>query len=540
MRHALLLSTALLLPGLAWAEDVRLTAPVAQAEFYLQGATLTRAATVDLPAGDHRLLLPLAPGARLPAIALTGATLGPVEVRPGAVADGRAFLTDAQATALAAYDDALEAEQVAEDARIRAAAAVKAAEDQATFLRTIDAGGLEVLDAEALLATLDLLGTRIAQADIARADARAELRIAERAVRDAGFLRAQAKLNLDASGATLGQLTLLAIGVTVAQAGPVALTLDSFVPQAGWSPVYDVTLAADDSVTLDRKVEVRNGTGRPLTGINITLSTADPFAQTAPNPVRPDEAMLADQKENSATFSRSAPTLQMESADLSRTMGAPAPARVAQASFDGPVVTYAYPAPVTLPAEGSVTLALDTLDLGARIFNRAAPRTDETAFLMAEVANTTGEPLLPGTATLYREGTRIGEAGFPLLAAGDTAEVSFGPQEHLRLEFIERENAEGDRGLFFTSGTRQQDLLFRIRNLSDTAEAIETRYALPYSEDEDLEISVTTLPNPDTRDVEDQRGVAQWVIDVPAAGEAEVEIGIRLDWPQGETLVWQP
>lgn len=539
MRRILFLSTFLWVPGLAPAADFPLIAPVTEAEIYLQGATLIRTGALDLPAGEHRLLLPHA-GGDSPDITLTGATLGAVERLPGAVADGRRFLTDEQATALTAYEDALEVEQQADDARLRAEAMVRAAEDQLAFLRSVDAGNLAALNPEALLATLDLVGTRVTQAETDRADARTALRAAERTLRDAGLLRAQAKLDLDATGAQLGQRSLMAVGVTLAEAGPVGLRIESFEPQASWHTAYDVTLGADDVVTLDRKVEIRGG-GIPLRDVTLRLSTADPFAPTAPRDVLPDQAQLRETGGPSVQASQHRTTdgIRVEDTTEDFPLNLYSPA-AAVANFDGPVVTYDYPVPVTLPATGSVTRALDTRTLDARLFNRAAPRTDTTAFLMAEVTNSTGEPLLPGPATLYRAGIRIGAVRLPLMPAGDEVELAFGPQEHLRLEFVRRDNAEGDRGLFFTSGTRTQNMVFRVRNLSDAVETVETRFALPFSEEEDLEVRVTPDPAPDARNVEDRRGVAQWDLVVAGGAERQVEIDVTLTWPEGETLIWQP
>ncbi len=528
------------MPAAGFAADFNLPAPVTEAEIYLQGATLLRSGTVDLPAGTHRLLVPYSGGHGLPDIALSNGTLGAVEILPEAIADGRTFLTPAQQTAHEALLAAEEAAHEAEDARLRAAAAMKSAEDQLSFLRSLGGESLSELDAKAMEATLDLLATRVAPAEVARTDARAELRTAERAVEEAERDLAQARIDLRATGANLGPLSLLAVGVTMAEAGSVTLEIESFSDQAGWATKYDVSLGADDVVTLDRKVDVWQRTDLPLTDVAVTLSTADPFAQTAPNPVFPDQARLRQEEPERA---REEADLGAASESVFRAPPRPAAMAepvVAQANFDGPVVTYDYPEPVTLPAGGSVTLALDTQTLDARVFNRANPRVDQTAFLMAELTNSTGEPLLPGAATLYREGARIGESRLPLMPAGDEVELAFGPQEHLRLEFIRRLNSTGDRGLFFTSGTRQQDLLFRVRNLSTEPEVVETRFALPYSEEEDLEVAITTTPEPDARNVEDRRGVAQWDLEVAAGAEVEVEIGVTLEWPEGERLEWQP
>ena len=539
MRRTLFLTTFLSLPGLASATDFPVSAPVTEAEIYLQGATLLRAGTIDLPAGTHRLLMPAAPGERLPAVTVTGATLGTVEALTDAVADGRDYLSDTQRTALDGYDAAVDAAEAAEDDRIRAAADVEAAEEQLAFLRTIDATGLERLDPETLEATVDLVGARVARAEIARADARAALRAAERAVREAEFARAQAERDFDATGADIGTLSLLAVTVTRETPGPVGFEVGNFVSQMGWSPAYDVDLGADDTVTLDRKAEIWNRAGLALRGVEVTLSSADPYAQTAPVPVLPDLARIFDQPPPAPPM-----PLDQRMAPEGSTMESfsdPAEAKiVARADVEGPVVTYDYPAPVDLPADGTVTLALDTQTLGARVFNRASPRTDATAFRMAEVTNSTEEALLPGGATIYREGARIGDGVLPLLPAGDTVELAFGPQRHLRLEFAALGSQTGDRGLFVTSGRRVQDLVFRVRNLSDEPETVETRYALPYSEVEELKVNVSADPAPDATDVEDRQGVAEWILEVAPGAEVEVDIGVELRWPEGRTLVWQP
>ncbi len=524
-----LLATLLILPGLAGADDFPLPAPVTAAEIYLQGATLTRTGSVDLPAGSHRLLMPWAEGSRPPRIALTGATAGAVEVLPGAIADPAPYLSQPQRAALADVDAAEAALAQAEDARMRTGADLEAAEAKLAFWRSLT--GADV-DPDALLVAADAVASGVRAAQIARADAQAALRAAGQAVEVAETVLEQARIDAAATGADVADLSLLAVSVTLPAPATVELQMETFLLQAGWSPLYDVTLGADDTVTLDRLAEVWQRADLPLAGIAVTLSTADPFAQTAPAPVFGSEARLEPEVFPMQARSTEAPAPEAMMADA-------APV-VAIANLDGPVVTYDYPAPVTVPLNGSVTLALDRQTLDARVFNRANPRRDTTAFLMAEVANSTGEPLLAGPATLYREGARIGESAMPLLPAGDEVELAFGPQEHLRLEYAALDNDTGDRGLLFTSGIREQDLVFRVRNLSETSETVETLFALPYSEAEDLEIAVTAIPAPDARDVEDRRGVARWDLDVAPGTQIEVAIGVTLEWPEGETLYWQP
>lgn len=539
MRCFLLVTSCLTVPWAAHADDFPAPAPATEAVIYLQGAEITRTKTINVPAGTHRLLVPVPSGTDpAPKIVVDGATLGAVQVMQDAVTDGRAYLSAPQQQALEVFETAQEAAHLAEDARLRAASGVKAAEDRLTFLRSVSGGSLSGLDPAQIIATAEAVAAGTAAAEILRADARAALRSAERAVAEAGRQAQQAKRDLDTSGADLGPRSLMAIEVTAAAAGPVTLTLTSFSGAAGWSPIYDITLGADDRVTLDRKVSVWQQTGLTLTDIAMTLSTADPNAQTAPHPVTPN---LAQTVQPQPRISASAEGFAMDSTATRMAAPVPEAAIMLAAQLDGPVVTYAYPAPVTLPMEsGSITLSQDSLTLDARVFNRASPRTDETAFLMAEVTNSTGEPLLPGSATLYRQEVRIGEVYLPLLSAGEETDLAFGPQHHLPLEFVLLENETGGRGLFVTSGTRRQDMVVSLRNLSDEPETVETRFALPYSEQEDLEVTIAATPAPDTRDVDDLRGVAEWHLGLPAKGAAEIRIGVEMEWPEEETLIWRP
>lgn len=540
MRHATLLCLLpAFLPQIAAADDFPLPAPATEAVVFLQGATITRVATLDAPAGSHRLLVPVMAGANgaVPRVEVAGATLGAAEIVTDGITDGRRLFTPVQRAAWEEWRAAREAVATAQDARLRAAAGVTAAEDALAFLRSISGSALTGLDPAAIGETAAAISGGTTAAEVARADARAALRGADRAVADAGRVLAQAKRDLDASGADFGPVSLIAISVEVAVAGPVTLQLEDFVPDAGWSLSYDATLAGE-VVTLARKVQVRQGSGADLDAVALRLSTADPFAAMAPSDLAPDLARVVETPALPVPVPRGAVERESAMADLAFESRAPV---TVTADTDGPVVAYDYPVPVDVPASGdSVTLTMDTIDLAARVFNRAAPRTDATAFRMAEVTNTTPEPLLPGPATLLRDGEKVGESFLPLVPAGDEAEIAFGPVEHLRLDFVLRDNETGDRGLFVTSGTRAQDMVFRVRNLSDMAETVETRFALPYSEQEELEVSVTTEPAPDARDVDDMEGVAEWLLDVPAGGEAEVRIGVTMDWPEGQTLEWQP
>ncbi len=534
MRSILVVLALLAAP--ASAEEFDVPARAVAATAYLQGIAVTRRATADLPAGRHAIRLPAMPGSTgTPRIAVAGASLAATETIADAVVDPTAFDTPAQARARAALDAATRAADAAADDRIRAAAAHRAAEDALAFVRSIDGASLGAVEPEAIGAMAAAVAGNATAAEIARADANAALRAARAAEAEARRALDQAARDLAATGALEGPVTLLSLSVVVEEAGPVDVTVEDFAAGGGWSMAYDVDLGADDAVTLTRRATVRQGTGLALDAVALTLSTADPYAQAAPTVPRPDLARALD-----APPPPQVP-IPLPQARMEAMAADAAPALVARADTDGPVVTYDVPVPVGLPVSGDpVTLALGRVDLAARVFDRASPRFDATAFRIAAVTNDTPEPLLAGPATLSREGRVVGETFLALLPAGDEAELSFGPVEQLRLEYRALGNETGDAGFLSVSGTRRQDLVFRVRNLSGEAARVETLFALPYSEQEDLEVRVEADPPPDRRDVDEARGVAAWLLDVPADGTVEVRIAVELRWPEGQVLVWEP
>ena len=203
-------------------------------------------------------------------------------------------------------------------------------------------------------------------------------------------------------------------------------------------------------------------------------------------------------------------------------------------------MSYPYPEAVSVGPTGEVLLSFDTLTLDAEQENRAVPRWDDTAFLVAMAENDTGEPILPGEARFYREGALLGDGFLPMIAAGAEAEMAFGALDHLQLVWIDRSLAEGDRGIFTTSTTQERALAFGVENTSDAEEAVRIIYATPFAEQEDLELDLDLSPAPSVRDLDDARGVYAWDVEI-AAGETElVEMEVSFEFPEGQVLDWQP
>ncbi|MGC9369635.1 MAG: DUF4139 domain-containing protein [Paracoccaceae bacterium] len=544
LRLSLSLS-ALLAASTALAEDFQAKAPISAVTVYPQGAQVTREVTLDLPAGAHRVLLP-APGADLwnspPRVrAGEGTAIGALNLLAGHVSDPETVYLPLQAAALAALEAAKEALDAARDRQAAKQAELAAAEARLGFLSSVSGAALESLAPQALSETAAMIGQETARARAEIAAARPALRALEDEIEDLKDAHAQARRDLDALSPPEGPVDMLAISVERAEPGPATLEIREFVRDAGWQPTYDLRLTRGEAPALElaRKVMLAQETGEPWLDVDLVLSTADPFAQidaTDPYPnravIRPEGRLMRSATEKMAGDA-------MEEAPA---MAEPSPIMATgQLAADGITVTYAYPRKVSIPALGDgLILELDRFELDPEVTLRATPRHDDTAFIMAEFTNATGEPLLPGTAALYRDGTYVGAADLDMIPAGGEETVSFGAMEGIRLDWRALRTDTGDTGLVARKDEREEALEFSVENLTGKTEEVLTLFALPFSEQEDLKIRTTTRPEPDETDYDKERGVGAWRLTLGPGEKQTVRVDVTLSWPEDHELYWSP
>ena len=550
----LFLTTSLIaLAAPTFADTFTAEARVDTVTIYPGLATVTRQVTLDLPAGQHEIVVPGMPerlateGLRL--AAPTGTQVGAVNL-----AFDRLPVTPDQTTpeieAARAEVERLEGvlrDRDAEIAQIRLR--VQAAEEQIAFLQSLSqASAGEALTAATVAdiqALAQMVGSETLSVREAAFAAEQEAKAAELARKDDEEALQEAQQALAALLAPEQEGAVLTFTLAVAEAGEVTVDVSSVEGFANWSPVYDMRLTTGDAAKLDidRAVVISQQTGQDWNNVQLILSTARPGEQTGPSgvwaPLRriisEDEldrergvVMLSDQAES---FSRSA-----ISGMADEVMEAPM-AVTAQADFSGATVTYVYPGRVDIRnGVEDLRLPLDTLNFDADVWAEAVPSRDQIAYRMAEFTNDTGEVMLPGQALVFADGTMIGFSQLPLLAAGADTEMGFGPLDGLRLTRAIPNKSEGDTGVFTTSNQLTEEAIMTVENLTGQDWTVKLRDAIPYSEQDDLEVEFTASPPVTRRDPDGRRGILEWDLEVAAGAKQEVTLDYTLTWPSGYVL----
>ncbi len=534
----LLILALAVLPLPLWAETYTVPSAPSAVTVYAGFATVTRKARFTAQVGTHELILPDLPLWVDPAslrVTLEGARLDSSRLRTGALPPQPDRDSAAVLAAKARIEQARRALRDLDDAVEDATLAAKASEARAAFLSGLSSSRTLPSEPEALAALAQMIEVQSLAATQAQVRATREAtRIADgrKALEDD---LADAQAALEALTPPAEPRALLALSLTADQPGTVVATLQ-YPARAAWQPTYDIALTRGPAprMALRRAAIVYQNTGENWENVTLTLSTLAPSGQVIPSELFPPLLRIEDPARVTLQ-QRASGSLDAESSVAAAPV---AMEETARPGFDGPGVTYTLPGRISVAqgAEGA-RIALDTLEFDARVFARAVPERDTTAFLMAEAVNDTQEPLLAAdTVQIMVDGALVGRGYFAQVPAGGDIVQAFGPIEDLRLTHTVLDRSTGDRGLINRSNARKEAVRLEVENLGARDWTVELRGTVPYSEQEDLTIDWSAQPRADVVNVDDRRGLLQWDLTLAPGARQEVMIEQDIRWPEGKVL----
>lgn len=523
----------------AHAATIEARSRIERVTLYPDAAIVTRSLSIDLPAGNHDVLLPDLPMNADPASLRVEASgngrlmLGGIDLRLG-VAEARA---DAELQAR------LRAKR---EARDRNADRMDSAETRKAMVQRLAQGDPaprdgKPLDLESWLKAVDAVGkTTQALNDELRGLRIEEARITE---------------EIAALEAAIGQpgarnpRRIAAIAVEAPEALTATLTVSYRVAGASWRPVYDARLdtrGAKPSLELTRRALIRQRTGEDWREAKVVLSTLRVQRGTAapildserlgfyePTPPRPLPLAAAPASDQLAMSEREDRRQRMAAERME-----PAEEPQAQLATSPFHAEFMVPGNITLPSgneERSVRLASEVIE--PKLQHKAAPVLDPTAYLEASFNLKGDAPLLPGEVLLSRDGAFIGRARVHAIAGGDRVELGFGADERVKITRVPLQREARDPGIFGSNRTEDHRFRTDIRNLHGFPVTLQLLDRLPISEDQ--AISIERLPEmarPDVENVEDRRGVVAWNLALAPQEAKAVITAWRVRWPQGKTL----
>jgi uncharacterized protein (TIGR02231 family) len=536
------------LAGAAAARELEATSAVVAVVVHPDAATVTREATVDLPAGASTVLIKGAPFPIIPdslrasGEAQTPLTIGAVEERVAPAASER------PESAVSARLRELRAARAALKVTIEALNA-----KQAMIMRYSQASPEKLASEARPLAVSDWTA---AFDTIAAAHAKAgeELRLASAKAQELD--EEIHGLESQRGGAKKWLTRDIAVGVDSPSGGAARILLTYQTTAASWKPAYEARLDTGDkdrapALELLRRAVVTQKTGEDWRDVALSVSTvrarrgaAAPevvsqrvaFVEPQPAPA-PLPAARAKSEAPEAAPAGQESRVTATSATFSRALEA-----TADLDAGGYSATFKIAGPVGAPGDGSAkTFPLSSRMLRPKLTIRAAPALDPTAYLEARIVNEDEAPLLPGQLTVQRDGVFVGASRVELVAPGDAADFGFGADDRVKISRYPVKRKENEPGWFGGSKTDAREFKTNVKNLHDLPVSVTIVDRIPFSEN--AGIAVETLPQttpPTEKQPGDKRGVLAWSFDLQPGEVKDIHLAWRLKWPADREIVLEP
>jgi uncharacterized protein (TIGR02231 family) len=489
------------------AADIEVALRVDEVKVYPRTAAVTRRGNVDIPAGDHRLIVrglpdPFDAGSLRVSASSRDVRLGGVELE-------RIVATDF----VSATESALSARLLAlEDQRAAVQDEIPTAETQ---LKLIDALAAVPANGDGgPLSGSGSLPAILAAMSSGASQAREKIRAAGISLRelDAQIAAAKAelaKVRTARTTTTEVRATLFASAAVTTQIG-----VEYRVNDAGWTWLYEARLDTQSkSLSFARQASISQGSGEDWRDAQVSVTTARPAEDAG----SPHVASLFMRLEN---FAASAARSGLEEIVVT---GNALP-RGHHASFT-PIVTvdaesfatefvaeYRIPGRVGIGADRQARVyPISEERFEPQLVARAVLPAGPDARLEAAFRYGGEIPIDAGRVQLYRDGAYVGAAALPLLLPGAEVRVPFGVDERIRIVVRNERTESGERGVASRQVLDEQRRRYEITSYHAAALPIEIVDRVPVPMDSGIEVEVLDGATPPTqRDLDGKEGVYLW------------------------------
>lgn len=554
----------ILFAGSGFAAEMKAPSVINTVTVFPSGAEVTRVAKVRLSQGEHTVVFDDLPASAVEeSIRVEGTASAKVEI--GSVDARRWHVPRADAQEFQAERQRIEDElDRLRDEKSQLEAQVQGAETQKVLLSNLaqlpgKKGGTGVSPTTQdwpMLLALIASGSQDAQRAIV--EATKSLRQINRQIEEL-------QKKLDSLSPALEERTEAKVFVSVSADTEVDFAVRYQVGTASWRPLYDLRLATGGKTTpsrLDivRRAAINQQTGESWKDVAVSLSTTRPHAGASapelrtvrvdfrrprrPKPMarnqRPGAGGLmsiAPEEADAMVAAEAAPAAPPKKLRSTRRRVRSKQAAVVAAPFHA---LYAVPGRLTIPDTGEtkrVQLLVETVE--PELIARATPKTKATAYLHAKLVVPKGSPLLPGPASLFRDGTYVGAGRLPLLSPGEDHEVGFGADDLVRVRYSVAEEKRGESGLITTSRKDTRNYRVTVRNLHEREITVSVYDQVPVSLNEQIEVEFLGKAQPTKTDVENRRGVMVWERKLGPDDEFALDFGYRVTWPSDKSIVYR-
>lgn len=319
----------------------------------------------------------------------------------------------------------------------------------------------------------------------------------------------------------------LEVDVWADEAGTVELTLGYVVPAAIWRPLHRARLGDDGRLEVVSQAVAWQATGEDWHEVKLSFSTArSSLGHEAP--LLGDDLLVAQRRSESVVVAAREVKINQASVGGPSGGAAAAPSTVELPGVDdgGETRTLVAPDLASVPADGApYVVPLSRFEVPATVEWVCLPEQEDKVFVRARADNGGRSPLLAGPVELIRESGVVGWSKVLFVAPGERFELSFGPDDALRV--VRREDTESAVDDVDRWRVTAHVVRVYLSHLGGEARTVEVVERIPVSEIDHVRVTLLASkcqPQP----VVDDHGFCRWTVPLRPNGRAELQLAFGI------------
>lgn len=358
----------------------------------------------------------------------------------------------------------------------------------------------------------------------------------------------QSKLEINTNKEEKTSSGKLIIQVMNDVAGIVPLDISYLTNNASWTPFYDLRAENVTSpINMMYKAQVVQNTGIDWKKVKLTLSSGTPN-QNNQAPILSSWFLRDNAIQNGYGMQRNKMNqlqgrvagVTVQSDDLKEVVVSAAPVMKKSSVSDYTTVeenqlnvSFDIDIPYDILSNGKIhSVSLKEIKLPASYKYYAAPRVENEAFLLAEIADYSKYNLLRGEANIIFEGMYVGKTFIEPNQTSDTLNLSMGRDKKVS---IKREKVADKSGTKFLSTKKEQTFTFDITVKNNKKETVELLLKDQYPLSTNKEIEVELLQS-DGAKVNAETGILTWQLQLKSNENKKFRISYRVKYPKDQNL----
>ncbi|MGO8858469.1 MAG: mucoidy inhibitor MuiA family protein [Steroidobacteraceae bacterium] len=512
--------------------DISADLHVDRVTVYQKGAIVTRAGTIDVPAGTNRLLIEGLPAAIEPkslhvAVENAAVRLGGVEVEQ---------INEGKFVSAAERDLRRKLEQKT-DQRAAVQDDVATAQLQLKLLDSLAANPTgsptkATVDSANLSAVLATMATNSAFDRKRIRDSNVQMRELDREIE-------KLKSDLAKVATQSKQSTDIHAALEAKAASTTTVTVTYKITNASWQWIYAARLdTTKKRITLERQGQVQQGSGEDWKNVELTLTTTLPSDDVATPLVGSLFVNLEEPRLQRDVFAQQG---QLRAAAMSAPSAAPPSeealptnrksARVEATDY---LADYKIPDRATLLADREPRLypiADDAFDVD--LVARVVPSAGRAAHLEATFKYQRDVPLESGQLQLYRDGAYVGEAMTKAFLPGAPVRMPFGTDERIRVVVQDEPSQSAEHGILSKQAVKETRRRFDVTSYHPSPIVVEVMDRIPVSKHADVRVEVLKgATEPTVKDADGRAGVLLWRFDAQPQKTVSIRQYYSIQYPK--------